>query len=144
MTRLAVEPMRPHAVEPVGLAQPVHYLGETFQPVGTADESVVDTHKKTSDAEATSTGGHDILVVLGVVAIKMDALACQSGIGFRPIPHIIEMYALYEIKHLIIVGKRRWPDRVADQLAAVGLVVPIGGSLLAAHYKAKGDGRYKK
>ena len=91
---LAVEPMWPYTMEPVGLRQPIHYLVESLQSFGTRDKAPLNTHNESGNTKATTACGDHILIVLRIVAIGMDTLASQARGGFCPIPHIVEMNLL--------------------------------------------------
>ena len=77
-------------MEAVGLLQKTHDARQALGPFSPRDEAPFDAHQKSHHAEARTSGSDDVRVVVGVVAVDVDAFAGRSGVGFRTVPEVAE------------------------------------------------------
>ena len=94
--------MRISAVKAVGCFEEGNYLFHPCQTFLAGDVATVDTGKQGHDAEAATAGGDDVLVVLGIYAVHVDAFACQAAVGFGAVPEVIEGAALHGVHQGVI------------------------------------------
>ncbi len=71
---VAIDPVGPYAVKTVGLTQEVHNFLQARHTFGTRDETALDGHDQTGDAETRATGGDNVQVRLSGTLVEMNAL----------------------------------------------------------------------
>ena len=123
-------------METIGLRQVISDLMKTGHTFLTGDKATLNTYQQPGDAKTTTSGGHDISIVLRIHAIRMDTLTGQSGGRLRTFPHIIKVSLLYIGQEFII--------RLKIQLTLIGRrlcgCVTFLGLMTSGQRKAKQQG----
>ena len=100
--------MGPYAMEAVGFLKPSDDARESLDTLVACNKATIHGSNQSCYAKSTAARGNHILVVLGILAVEVNALACETRVRFCAIPHVVEVYLLDVVKHRVITGKRCW------------------------------------
>ena len=101
-------------MEAVGLLQEPHDARQALGSLGPRDEPALDAYQQGHDPEARAARGDDVGVVVGVVAVDMEAFARGPGVGFGTIPKVAEGAVLDFADEGAIAQALRGRARFAD------------------------------
>ena len=103
--RIAIPPMGVSSMKAVGGLKERNDAFHARQSFFTGDVAPVDTCEHCHDTETAAAGCHYVLVVFGIYPVHVDALACESAVGFGPVPKVIEGSALYCVQQGVVAQR---------------------------------------
>ena len=92
-------------MEAVGTFQVISYSGQALYAGFSWDKAAFDAHQQTGHAESATADGDDVLILFRIVAIQMDALGRQAGDSLCTVPHVVQVYFLDVVQHLVVRSK---------------------------------------
>ena len=87
----------------VGLLQEGHYTRKPLHTLVAGNKAAFHRHNQSSDAKTAATCSNHILIIFGILAIEVDALAGKTRGGLGAVPHVVKVDALDVVQHGIIV-----------------------------------------
>ena len=126
--RVSLPPVGVDAVEAVAGLEEGDDALHALQALLAGDVSPVYAGQDSHDAEAAASAGDDVLVVLRIVTVQVDAFAGQAAVGFGSVPEIVEGQS-FDGVHQLLVG----------QLGGCGGIVFLGLALGEGQEQAQGQ-----
>ena len=104
-SRGAMNPVRPDTMKPIGGCQIIGYFVQPCHTIDTRNKSSFNASNKSGNAEAATTGGHHVGIILRILTVHMDAFRRKPRCRFSSIPHVVEMRFLDEVEKSVVSGE---------------------------------------